>query len=443
MQIKSRLFRFLTAILLAACGIVSLLVLEIFGTTSGITEFPVPEKAEWMVHVDASSILKEELYAVFFEAKDEQLLRSIRELLVERAENKSEHPPLYINFRSDMVFYGVSDGQADYLGVLLQLEKAEVFQRNIPVYLKKGQTVAVKGNTALLLIRRGKTTVTTERQQAFTNTCLNGGTKHSVDRKNDASNEWINIQDRSFGDGAKDLNMGVLFEKHALRLKGTFTFSGNEQKTPAYSLKSSGLFLSTSIVPAGLADTINKLLPLGSYHFPQLQAVTLDYNGAFIENTDQGLKALPKLNAIFEGKVPVSVTGIRASVPEMYLGPHNTIIFSSMTYYMKQLDEHTVFIGLDTHTILRQPQSSLLRISGSLKPLVDIKGSRMIVSLMEIIVPQIRSARTFIAKTERIDLVVTHSNGRAHAIGGKLRFSENAYAMNELTRLLVSMKIID
>jgi|GEM_PF-2153931 len=442
MQIKSRFVRFLTIIFLAVCGVLSLVVLEIFGTTSKPVQVPVPANARWMVRIDAASILKEEFYALFFDAKDEQLLRAMREMIEERVQKESENPPLYINFRSDMVFYGIADRSVNYIGVLLQLENAELFQRNIPVYLEEGQTVAVRGNTALLMMHTGPEKIPAGQQQLFTENCLNNGKLSAIAPKSPELNEWINLEAKAFGESGKDLKTGLFFGKDALRVTGSFT--ADAIRTPAYSLKAKGLFLSTSIIPTGLADSINKLLPLGSYRFPELRAITLDYNGIIVENTDQGIKALPKMNAIFEGKVPISVANIRASIPGEYLGPKNTIVFSSLTYQMKQLDERTVFIGLDSNSIQSEKQVSLFRLEGPMQPLADIEGHKMIISLMEIVVPQLKPARAFIKKTKNVSLTVrsTQPNGTSYSISGVLQFREDAFALNEVTRLLIGMKLL-
>jgi len=440
MQIKSRLFRFLVTIFLAVCGILSLVVLEIFGTIAEPVKVPVPAEASWVIRVDAASLVKEELYSVLFEAKDDQLLRSVRKIVEERMENDTENPPLYINFRSDMVFYGITDQSVNYIGIVLQLENAELFQKNIPFYLEEGQTVAVKGNTALLLMKTGTVKVPVNQQQLLTDNYLYKGKLSTIEPKSPELNEWVNVQAKSFGEGGKNLNMGVLFGKDALRINGSF--SGEVMKTPSWNLARKGLFLSTSVIPKGLADSINKLLPVGSYRFPELLSITMDYNGIIVENTDQGVKALPKMNAIFEGKVPISVAGIRAAIPVEYLGPENTLIFSSVTYQMKQLDERTVFIGLDSNSIKREAQPALVSIEGPLQPLADIQGHKMIISLMEIVVPQLKPARAFIKKTSNVSFAIRSSEpkGSQYTIKGELSFKKDAFALNEVARLLLGLK---
>jgi len=441
MQIKSRLFRFLVTLFLAVCGILSLAILEVFGSDAGKQQdLPVPATADWVVQIDAASILKEELYTVLFESKDEELLQSVKKIVEERSETDTEYPPLFINFRNDMLFYGIHKEDVSYIGVLLQLEKAELFRKNIGFYLEEGQTVAVKGNVALVMIRLSPGKQSAE-QQAFTTQCLTKSKPTNLKKDNKLSNQWISVHSNNFGDG-KNLDMGLLFDKHAFTLKGGYQYPGTPV-TPNYSLKSNGLFISTATVPRQLSDTINKLLPLGSYQFPELQCLTMDYNGLIVENTSDGVKALPKMNAIFEAKGLFTVEGIRSNIPGEYLGPKNTIRFSSLTYYMKQLDEKTVFIGVDTTAILKQKQASLYTVKGPLHPLTDMKGNKMILSVMEIMVPQLKSAKAFIKKTDYVDFSVVRTSGDHYKVNGKIQFTKGAFAMNEVTRLLLSLTLMN
>lgn len=440
MQIKSRLLRILTILFLAVCGVMSLVMLEIFGSQTKDIRVPVPAKADWVVRIDAASLLKEGVYTIFFDSRDEQLLQSIRDVAENRAERESEYPPLYINFRSEMVFYGVKDESHSFVGMLLQLENAELFRQNIGAYLEDGQTVAVKGSTALILNKTDNLPLSKKAQQQLTENYLEKGTFRYVRQSERKSDEWISVEMKSFMQTGKNVQAGLHFEPHALSLKGRYELDETLEQ-PRYNLKSTGLFFSSAIVPDGLSDSINKLLPTGSYVFPELHAVTIDYHGLVIVNTDKGIQNLPQLNAILESKTAVSLEAIKQSIPTEFIGPNNTLVFPSVTYHLQQLDSKTIFIGTDPSSILRQPQNTVICVKGKLHPLVNIKADQLIMMGVNLMLPQLHSTRSFIEHTKSVDFSVKRA-GKNYDVSGKLEFTNDAYPLSEISRLLVNLKVI-
>ncbi len=440
MQIKSRLLRIITILFLAVCGVLSLVLLEVFGSKPKDIRVPIPAKANWVVRIDAASLLKESVYTVLFDSQDEKLLQSIRDIAENRVERESEYPPLYINFRSEMVFYGIQDDRHRFVGMLIQLENAELFRQNIGAYLEDGQTVAVKGTTALLLNKMDEFPLNKSIQQKLTENYLEKGTFRYVRQSQRADNEWISLEAKSFLQTGKNVQAGLHFEPHALRLDGRYELDETLAQ-PRYDLKSTGLFFSSAIIPDGLADSINKLLPTGSYQFPELQAVTMDYNGLVIMNTNHGIQHLPQLNAILESKTPVSLEEIKKSIPVEFIGPNNTLVFPTVTYHLQQLDPKTIFIGLDPNSIIRKPQSTVICIKGKLNPLVNIKADRLITMGIQLMVPQLTSARSFIEHTKSVDFSIKRA-GKSYKVSGNLEFVNDAYPLSEISRLLIDLNVI-
>lgn len=460
MQLKSRVFQLFCILLLTAGAIASLFLLELFGGKSKTPKIPIPKTANWVIRVDAATFVKEELYTLLFVSKDDQLLESIEQMIKDRTKRKGKNGPLYIDYQSDLVVFGTtttSTGSAasvtaatavtikhDFVGMVFQLEKPEIFAANISMYLKKNQTVAVHENMAIILTQTDTIGLPKRVRQNMVNDYINNSPKRDFNALKKSSNELISMSFSSLGQVTKanNIQLGIENFPHQIRLTGEMEIDASEIHLPHYSLRSTGVFISTSIIPQGLADTINRLLPLGSYHFPELNALTLDYQGLSVDQTPTGILPLPKVNLILESKENIRLDEIFASLPKEIVGVSNTIILGSVVYHVKQLNEKTIFIGIDPKAIRLAKNPPIAIISGKLDALTKLSGSPFVLAFIEVL-PQFQSGKSFVNGTETIDLKIVKKSGDTYTMKGAISFKEQVFPLNEVTKLLIGLNVIN
>lgn len=437
MQMKSRVLHFFLILLLGFFGIIGLLLLEVFTYEAPVADLLVPKQADWIMRVDPEQLVKDETYSLLFQAKDDQLIAQLRKIAEERVEKTTKNGSLTIDFRQQVVLFGSHKDTNAFTGIVLQVIDPAVFRANISRYLDPGQTFAIRGTTALILTQQNETPLPKKARQLLAESYLNNSVRQPEHAT--VKQPFLTVEVPLWGKEHGSLYMAVHHELHALELNGSFQ-SDTDFPTANYTLKSSGLFISTSIIPAGFSDSINHLLPLGNFHFPELQAITLDYNGLTVEQTSQGVLALPHMNLILETVRPLSIDSIFAAVPKDMIGRNQTIVMASVTYQVKQLDQNTIFIGLDTNTIQHQKQTALSTVKGSLGSLAKISGSQFMMAILDVI-PTVRASKDFVKRTQSIDFSI-RPDGKQYRVKGRILFSNNAYALHETVKLLLGINFL-
>lgn len=434
---KSRVLHFFLILVLGFFGVISLVLLDVFEYDAPAAVVRVPREADWILHVDLEQLAKDEAYALLFEAKDDQLIAQLRKMAEERVEKTSHNGSLTIDFRQQVIVFGAHKDTNVFTGILLQVMHPDTFKANIQKYLEPQQTFAIRGNTALILTQRNETVLQQQARQLFARSYLENSQPAQVHTAKEQPFLTFDIPLRGKEQG--NLYMAVHHELHALELNGSFA-SNTVLPTADYTLKSNGLFISTSIIPAGFSDSLNHLLPIGSFRFPELKALTLDYQGLTVEQTTQGVLALPHMNLILESVTPVSIDSLFAAIPADMIGKNHTIVMASVIYQVKQLNERTLFIGLDPTTIQQQKQASLCTVKGSLGSLAKISGSTFMMAILDVI-PAIRASKDFVGRTRSIDLSILPS-GKQYTVKGRIQFTENAYALHETVKLLLGVNLL-
>jgi hypothetical protein len=432
MQLKFRILHFFLVLLFGVFGIVGLLLFEVFGTETVPESIEVPKAANWVIRLDVSQLAKDEVYTLLFETKDDSFFKQLKTITEERVDKRREFGVLTVDFRQPVLAFAASENNANYFGFLVKITDEQIFQKNIGKYLTTNQSYAVKNNTALILSRQTSTTESNRELKALAEKFLNNSRTESTKTKDNKAFLTIDSPVKS---GKNPMHLEVQHEPHHISFSGNFTSKKNI-KPANYSLKSSNLLISSSIIPEGISDSLNRLLPIGDFHFPELRSFTLDYQGVLVEQAQGGMMVLPKMNLILEAETAISLTELFAAIPEdLKVGDH-TIQLGNLKYEVVQLDAKTLFIGIDPNSIIRQKQTDLVSVKGSFKPLLVIEGSRLVTTFMDVI-PAVGAGKRFTKAAKDIRISATQK-GSTISLKGTINFNNDAYALHELFKLLLA-----
>jgi hypothetical protein len=435
---KSRLLHFFLILFLSVCGFISLVLLEIFGHEVPEADFYIPLEAEWVVQIDPEKLAKDELYSMLFEAKDDPLLDQMKHIADGKLDKRRERGSLTIDFRHPVVLFGTHQDGTTGTGILFQVLDPAQFLKHIGNYLSPGQSAAVNGNTALILNMDSNYPDKKENRELASHYMKRARLTKLSGFQNDGF-MTMSVPKNNFKE-VNDLQLQSFYTGQTLEINGSFS-TKNTIKTSTYSLKNKGLTINSCFVPSGFSDSLNKLLPIGTYHFPELNSVMLDYQGIIVNHSDNGILVMPQMNLILEAKSPVSADSLLASVPLDWRGNGQNILFPGTEYHIRQLDENTLFIGIDTNSILKKAPAAPFAISGSLSPLMNITGNSMVLRFMDV-VPAYNASRLFISKTEKIDFSIK-KKGAIYVVNGKIVFRKDASALHETFRLLIGTQLLN
>jgi hypothetical protein len=432
MQLKFRILHFFLVLLFGVFGIVGLLLFEVFGTETVPESIEVPKAAEWVIRLDVSQLAKDEVYTLLFETKDDSFFKQLKTITEERVDKRREFGVLTVDFRQPVLAFAASENNTNYFGFLVKITDEQIFQKNIAKYLTKSQSYAVKNNTALILSRQTDSAESNLELKALAEKFLNNSRTESTKTKDNKAFLTIDSPAKS---GKKPMHLEVQHEPHRISFSGNFTSKKNI-KPANYSLKSSNLLISSSIIPEGISDSLNRLLPIGDFRFPELRSFTLDYQGVLVEQAQGGMMVLPKMNLILEAETAISLTELFAAIPEdLKVGDH-TIQLGNLKYEVVQLDAKTLFIGIDPNSIIRQKQTDLVSVKGSFKPLLVIEGSRLVTTFMDVI-PAVGAGKRFTKAAKDVRISATQK-GSTISLKGTINFNSDAYALHELFKLLLA-----
>lgn len=432
MQLKFRILHFFLVLLFGVFGIVGLLLFEVFGTETVPESIEVPKAAEWVIRLDVSQLAKDEVYTLLFETKDDSFFKQLKTITEERVDKRREFGVLTVDFRQPVLAFAAKEKNTNYFGFLVKITDEQIFQKNIAKYLTKSQSYAVKNNTALILSRQNGSAESNRELKAVAEKFLNNSRTESTKTKDNKAFLTIDSPAKS---GKKPMHLEVQHEPHRISFSGNFTSKKNI-KPANYSLKSSNLLISSSIIPEGISDSLNRLLPIGDFRFPELRSFTLDYQGVLVEQAQGGMMVLPKMNLILEAETAISLTELFAAIPEdLKVGDH-TIQLGNLKYEVVQLDAKTLFIGIDPNSIIRQKQTDLVSVKGSFKPLLVIEGSRLVTTFMDVI-PAVGAGKRFTKAAKDVRISATQK-GSTISLKGTINFNSDAYALHELFKLLLA-----
>lgn len=433
MQLKFRILHFFLVLLVGVLGIIGLILFEVFGTETPPEEILVPKSADWVMRLHVSQLAKDETYTLLFETKDDSFFKQLKNITDNRLEKRSEYGVLAIDFRQPVLVFGSREGTANYIGFLVKVTDEALFRKNIANYLGGSQSFAVKNNTALILSTLPGTSTTTKNLKAVAQNLLNNSKVESTKTTGDKAFMSVDMPAKG---NKKPAHFDLQHQPHQLSINGNFTVDKN-LKPANYSLKHTGLLVSSSIIYKGISDSLNNLFPFGEYTFPELRALTVDYQGLAVEKVKGGMLFLPKMNMIIETETAVSMNELFASIPEEFKLDDHTVQLGFMKYQVVQLDQHSLFIGIDPSSVIRKKQTDLVTIQGTFKPLLVIEGNRLITAFMDVI-PGVGAAKKFTNAAKDIRFTAT-KKGSNVSLKGAINFKEDAYALHEIVKLLAAL----
>ena len=442
MQLKKRLLAIAAVISLTVFSFLLFSLLQLFGKQAPLEEVPIAKDTAWMLKFDASNFWKEEAYTVLFDQKDEQFLKTLKQLSDEKF-TKENQASLGINLYTDVIVCGLQQNDKSYTILLVDLIEAKAFEQNIASYLSQQQLGGICKNTGIIIIPSNKTSKEELKQilQMWQKSPLMKRESINFEKEDlFAYKQLTNTSSSPF----EQLEFGVKHDQQRIEINGKCQFQSGSIEAFNFDLKPTGFYFASRIIPLNFEDTLNKYLPLGSFQFSKINGIVMDFNGIYLEEAKEGVPDLygylpiPKMNLIVSCEHPISIESILKACPDAILGAENTLNFGETDYQLKQLDAHTVYIGIDPSTVIKKPQKELLKIKGELRHLITIDGSTFIASLAQNLGPM-RVGNEFIKSTKMIDLNVVQTKQNQYRIHGELTFNLGKQPLHEISKFLLAL----
>lgn len=445
MQIKKRLSNAINLVLLASASILIFIATYFFSSYQTDSAFPIAKNANWIVRIDAETLLRQEAYNVLLGQKDNVFLKQLQKILTEGGENKSTSK-LNINLKEDFIFYQFTHANNQILAIAFKTTNNQAFNDNINEFLSKNQAGAAEGDNALIFLQSSNQKATKSQLNKVLLKILNQAPT-LIKHKNPEKNEFLTVHlaKNNKRPTVSTLDLSFQFQKEQLILDGKTTFNSVESEALQFGLNHKGLFISSRVIPQALTDSVLHFIPKELNHFKEITAFALDFQGTFLEDpTDSlpnvfGFLPTPIMNMIVRTKNPCSVTDLWASFPEKIKQPHLTLDFGETIYTLKQLSANNYFIGIDPNSVITSSSNAVFKMEGKLINTINIQGSTFVTTFIENMRP-IKAMNEFLSGITNLNITIAESKSHNHSITGTIQFKEGKHPVHELTKLIVSLK---
>lgn len=449
MQLKSRVYAVILVILLTGANLAMFKTLDLLDNGKPPLQIPVPKEVNWKIRLNLKTFAKKELYTILFQQEDKPFMDKMSRIIRERMENSVDKPSLHLDLEQDVLIYSIDRDQCEYLVYLVQTKNERLFNKNAIQYISKNQMALAHGTNAVFVTQKNGKIQSRETLTNIAASLLESPTCHS-DCMKDPDNQLLSLTINNLHHSSKfqQMKLRVSQKSQSIQVSGQVTYPHPIRKQLPYTLNPKGIFLYSRFIPKALPDTLLNFLPDGLPHFKNITAFAFDYQGMGLENPIDSLPyfyghlLVPKMNLIIQTEQPAKVAELWAQFPKHVQGSNLSLHFGNTTYYLKQLDERTYFIGIDPSSVKPYHGSEVLVLTGDLRKSTKVYGSAFITALIENMGPTL-TINQFFNTTDSFRIEIGgKGRGNVYDINGSVQFKNGHYPLHELTKLLVNSPFV-
>lgn len=433
MRRKSSIFKLLAVLVLTLFFVGGLLFIEWIRPTNNTDKIPVPEKYNWMVHMDAANFWKKEVYTVLFEAKDIAFLNQLRTFVEEKLNDEDgEKYPLAISMNSTVTIVQFDYHNKQYVATYFDVTNSEKFLTNSQHIVTDQQVSGTHENKGIIL-----TSLSPDNSKINCDHALHYllRSKESILKSEQKTSIHLSLNTKE----VKGKLVMQLVNK-SIRFNGKITLFKPIQ-TNNYSLKSAGFTIQSNFIPNEINQLVANFTSKMNKSLPAITSCHVDYLGLQLADEKPGLLAvmgyvpIPKMNALFSFEKPVTVAQFASLFPESVRENNELLNFGSVSYSIRQLDENTLFVGCNPAVVLKQKEKSLVTLRGDLNQLMKIDGNAFIAGFIQNM-PPVKATSDFMKTIAASSLrIIPTSHKNEYIVNGSIAFKNEKQAINECAKL--------
>lgn len=439
-------------LMLFGMGLAMISVMNFFGSEPEMVSAPIPDDAEMIVRIDAKTLWRKGVYSIVFETENYSMIDQELKKIINNRFIRRTSKILPIDFNKDIVAFHLMSDKQHYQVAVFQLMNVTKFMKMISEEQIKNRLAFHVGNNGYLIygprncskeqLAKIKKRITSAPEIAF----------QDLGDRSDFVTINSGLKEQHF-----NYSIGVQQSKESFKVSGDI--HGKIDFEPMkYSVRSEGLTLTLSYNPQALAGTISNdypelkaqllLLTQVTDPFPyfadkQLTGVSVDYFGVQVENSIEGLPSiqgmlpLAKMNGVYRFDKKLSMDSVMACFPvKVHTGPAS-VRLHGITYYIRLIDDHNLFVGVDENAVIPGSRADLFRIKGNLGNITNINSSSFFVKAVLKNFKPIKNLTTFYQSTEKIDFAIQQASKNNFTVSGILPFKKDKNSMNEVFKFIL------
>jgi hypothetical protein len=386
----------------------------------------IPQDAELVVRINSRNMIDKTFQSLLLDNDDRKLINELYKKLIQTSKSGKKPMDLGIDYQSDIVVFKMPYKTAYVIGFLLKLNHVDAFEKSVGTDVTAQQVAITHNDVGLILTYFGnerKHEDAIEIQQLADTILSNSMAKQKAPKH---SESLISI-------GGKNNNLDFSIEENLIDFNGSLSPKNELKSTTQKHLKAKGFHLSASHI-----SELEALLPKSSIDFMSFNflgygkktndgfpSVQFELLVGFTSKTD----VLAILKDTFKLELRVNESGDEISI----LG---------QTYFYKQLDDRTCYIGSTKNPEFETKASStLLRIKGKPSSFFAYKSGSVLLNMLEIN-PKFHASKQLALKTNTVDVTLELNKNKQIDVSGKIIFQKGTYPINEITRFLLTANFI-
>ncbi len=396
----------------------------------------VPKNSTFVCKIDAKQILSTSAEQILLKDKNEQILRTFKNLLANP--NRKKSAEIGVDIFSDVIIFSMPYHKGKLIGFSFNLISPELFKKNISDYLTKDQTFAVYNNVGIIyhFISNDESVSIpiSEIKKYVSNSKIYE--KYAFEK----SENIIDIQfHKSYFDPETTIKSSKLkgkIKNDELIIEGELNLK-NKLTTNATFLKSnaSSFHFSSLYFPKSLNDSLRSLLNKINIKVPEIQSLSMNYSGIEFGNLNNEMVVIPGIDLLITTKENFSIINYLHSnlnaIHDEIIFENNKVIIGEYTYYIKQISPKTFYLGKTEKPILiSNTNQTILEMSGDLSNFVNIKGGGFMMTILEMY-PLYKASKKFIESTDHFDLNFKATDSKYIQIKGSLKFKKDHFIASE------------
>lgn len=420
--------------------------------------YHVPTDATFAMRIDGTAVLKATAFSIILEANDPELIDIVNRQINVKRKRKGPSKNIGIDYLSDLVVYAMPFESGQILGFTYNLNRPDLMRKNASRALDSNEVYAINGNIAVVLSYTGKKHLLPEQKSkmiALAQKIAFEPTKNELADKlsQRESNKIIQLSSKGQLFGETTLfnrsDMDLVLGDHGLKMSGVLYKNRLENRVfnqPKYTLAPDGMHFYSTLIPQKIQDTIHKFLLSKELSLPRIQAISVNYRGATINNTDRNLIYSPDLDLLvtFETDFDFKKIFIESSTLGAFKlkkagdGLSNGV----HDYIFEKVDSKTFLISSKKALKpISTPTNCLLCVKGQMNPITNIDGDKMILFFLENL-PIFKSSKDFFSKTEGINIKITDTKENKALVKGYFNFKNEYYPLNEFFKFGIQNNFI-
>jgi hypothetical protein len=429
-KVRNSVFLFVSIFLLTIVWSMYLLNATFLVRSDAPAPYKIPLNAELTVQLNGEYVAKDVLLDVLFNEKGDELMEHVRSLSGKKTSSKQYG----INWMKPAAYFKGEFKGKPLQGMLVHVLDVNHWNASINTFF--GSTSVAKSSDGYGMVVQSDSLSASDLYAFIEQQKIKKTTKMKVV----AQKSLLSVAQKTpFGkmEAVVDVKDNAIVSTGIINHK-TST-SGQQLK---FLLAPSDFHLSSDLITKELSDTIQKTIGINRVEGVELSGLSLNYRGVTVAEVENKYVPFPDADFILTFSKNLSLSQFIESFADAKWNQSNeTVLIGSTTYFIKQLDDKTIYFGRnETPEIRNNNQSIGIKVLGNTKYLTNIKGSPFIRTALRMS----SNFSLFFELAEEItmlDIQLTALSSTSMQLNAKIEFKTQKNAALTLLEMIVKRQI--